>query len=82
MKALAIAERIPSGAVHINDQTVDDEPVIPFGGVGRLRQRLPPGGAAANLEPSPNQWVTARARSPQYPSEWRRADLRAVRSCT
>src|SRR5690606_9112047 len=32
--ALELSERIPSGIVHINDQTVDDEPVAPFGGVG------------------------------------------------
>ena len=29
-----LAERIPSGLVHINDQTVNDEAVAPFGGVG------------------------------------------------
>ena len=31
---LQLAERIPSGLVHINDQTVNDEAVAPFGGVG------------------------------------------------
>jgi aldehyde dehydrogenase (NAD+) len=30
---LAIAERIESGIVHINDQTVHDEPQVPFGGI-------------------------------------------------
>ena len=33
MRGLEIAERIPSGLVHINDQTVNDEATIPFGGV-------------------------------------------------
>src|SRR3954464_15624997 len=28
---LELAERIPSGLVHINDQTVNDEAVAPFG---------------------------------------------------
>jgi hypothetical protein len=27
-----LADRIKSGAVHINDQTVDDEAMAPFGG--------------------------------------------------
>ena len=31
---LKLANRIPSGMVHINDQTVGDEPNAPFGGLG------------------------------------------------
>ncbi|NED61937.1 aldehyde dehydrogenase family protein, partial [Streptomyces sp. SID10244] len=31
-KAFDLADRIRSGAIHINDQTVDDEAVAPFGG--------------------------------------------------
>ena len=68
MRGLEIAERIPSGLVHINDQTVNDEAAIPFGGVkdsgtgGRL------GGLAANLEAfTDTQWVTVRGTLPQYP---------------
>ena len=68
MRGLEIAERIPSGLVHINDQTVNDEAAIPFGGVkdsgtgGRL------GGSAANLEAfTDTQWVTVRGTLPQYP---------------
>ena len=41
MRGLALAERIPTGIVHINDQTVNDEAVAPFGGVARLRHRRP-----------------------------------------
>ena len=33
MRGWTSARRIPSGIVHINDQTVDDEPRIPFGGL-------------------------------------------------
>ena len=33
MKGLAIADRMPIGIVHINDQTISDEVVNPFGGV-------------------------------------------------
>jgi len=46
---LQLAERIPSGAIHINDQTINDEMVNPFGGVkdsglGRI------GGVEASFE--------------------------------
>ena len=33
MRGLDIASRIPTGVVHINDQTIGDEVVNPFGGV-------------------------------------------------
>jgi len=33
MRGLDLARRIPSGIVHINEQTVDDEANTPFGGV-------------------------------------------------
>jgi benzaldehyde dehydrogenase (NAD) len=47
---LALAERIPSGLVHINDQTVNDEATIPFGGVRDSGNGARHGGTAANLE--------------------------------
>jgi acyl-CoA reductase-like NAD-dependent aldehyde dehydrogenase len=31
---LEVARRVRTGIVHVNDQTVDDEPQAPFGGVG------------------------------------------------
>ena len=40
MKGLALAERIPSGLVHINDQTVNDEALIPVRRRGRIRHRV------------------------------------------
>jgi benzaldehyde dehydrogenase (NAD) len=68
MRGLAIGERIPTGAVHVNDQTINDEPVIPFGGVGDSGNGARHGGAAANLEAFTElQWVTARAEIAQYP---------------
>jgi acyl-CoA reductase-like NAD-dependent aldehyde dehydrogenase len=33
-KGYAIARRLRTGIVHVNDQSVDDEPQAPFGGVG------------------------------------------------
>ncbi|MEU3342742.1 aldehyde dehydrogenase family protein [Streptomyces sp. NPDC006668] len=68
MKGLALAERIPSGLVHINDQTVNDEAIIPFGGVGDSGTGARHGGAAANLDAfTEQQWVTVRGELPHYP---------------
>ena len=38
--AMQIADAIPSGIVHINEQTVADEANAPFGGVGCVRHRI------------------------------------------
>jgi aldehyde dehydrogenase (NAD+) len=65
-KGLAIAERIESGIVHINDQTVHDEPQVPFGGVkdsgwGRF------GGRAALEEFTELRWISMQLTPRQYP---------------
>jgi aldehyde dehydrogenase (NAD+) len=65
-KGLAIAERIESGIVHINDQTVGDEPQVPFGGVkdsgwGRF------GGKAALEEFTELRWISMQLTPRQYP---------------
>jgi benzaldehyde dehydrogenase (NAD) len=68
MRGLALAEKIPSGIVHINDQTVNDEANIPFGGVGASGTGSRFGGAAANVDAfTETQWVTARGEPPAYP---------------
>ena len=68
MRGLQIADQIPTGLVHINDQTVNDEATIPFGGVGSSGTGARAGGPAANLEAFTNtQWVTVRGTLPQYP---------------
>ncbi len=68
LKALELAERIPSGIVHINDQTVSDEAQIPFGGVGASGTGSRFGGAQANIEAFTEvQWVTMRGEIPAYP---------------
>jgi benzaldehyde dehydrogenase (NAD) len=65
---LELAERIPSGLVHINDQTVNDEAVAPFGGVGASGTGSRHGGPQANIEAfTETQWVTLRGDLPQYP---------------
>ena len=68
LRGLELAERIPSGIVHINDQTVSDEAVVPFGGVGSSGTGSRFGGAAANIEAfTETQWVTMRSEIPAYP---------------
>jgi len=67
-QGLAIAERIPSGLVHINDQTVNDEATIPFGGTGASGNGGRLGGTRANLDAfTETQWVTVRGDLPAYP---------------
>ncbi len=68
MRGLALAERIPTGIVHINDQTVNDEANAPFGGVGASGTGSRFGGAPANIEAfTETRWITARAEPPTYP---------------
>lgn len=68
MRGLALAEKIPTGIVHINDQTVNDEANVPFGGVGASGTGSRFGGAAANVEAfTETQWVTLRREPPTYP---------------
>ena len=68
MRGLALADRIPTGIVHINDQTVSDEANSPFGGVGASGTGSRFGGAAANVEAfTETRWVTVRDKPPAYP---------------
>lgn len=66
-RAFELAEGIKSGAVHINDQTVDDEAVAPFGGAkasgvgGHF-------GSSVNLDTFCDvQWVTIQGEIERYP---------------
>ena len=68
MKGLAIADRLPIGIVHINDQTISDEVVNPFGGVKSSGPGARLGGAQANIDAfTQTQWVTIRGELPDYP---------------
>ncbi|HEY1639083.1 MAG TPA: benzaldehyde dehydrogenase [Streptosporangiaceae bacterium] len=67
MRGLDLARRIPTGIVHINEQTVDDEPNAPFGGVGASGTGARFGGSA-NLEAfTDTRWVTVRGDIAPYP---------------
>lgn len=65
--AWELADRIESGAVHINDQTVDDEAVAPFGGSKASGTGGRFGGRASLDTFSEIQWVTAQAAIERYP---------------
>lgn len=68
MRGLEIADQIPSGLVHINDQTINDEANIPFGGVLDSGNGSRHGGAQANLDAfTDTQWITVRGSLPSYP---------------
>jgi benzaldehyde dehydrogenase (NAD) len=66
--AMEIADRVPSGLVHINEQTVGDEPNIPFGGAGNSGNGSRFGGSEANIEAfTETQWLTVRSSIAPYP---------------
>lgn len=67
-RALAIADRLEVGLLHINDQTVNEEVVNPFGGtIGGSGNGVSIGGPA-NWEAFTHwQWLTLKGRPPAYP---------------
>jgi benzaldehyde dehydrogenase (NAD) len=67
MRGLDLARRIPTGIVHINDQTVDDAPNTPFGGIFASGTGARFGGTA-NLDAfTDTRWVTIRGEIAPYP---------------
>ena len=66
-RAAAVAARLDAGMVHINDQTVNEEPPAPFGGVGASSNGGHFGGVA-NLELWTEwQWMTSREKAEPFP---------------
>ena len=52
--------------MHINDQTVNDEAVVPFGGVRRVGHRRPLRRRGANLDAfTETRWITVRGDRPR-----------------
>jgi benzaldehyde dehydrogenase (NAD) len=67
-EAMKIADRVNSGKVHINEQTVSDEANAPFGGIGASGTGSRVGGATANIEAFTEiQWLTMRPEIAPYP---------------
>jgi acyl-CoA reductase-like NAD-dependent aldehyde dehydrogenase len=65
-RGLALADRLEVGVVHVNEQSIADEPQMPFGGVkdsgwGRF------GGTAVMDEFTELKWVTVQSGSHPYP---------------
>ncbi|MEG1039524.1 MAG: benzaldehyde dehydrogenase [Pseudomonas sp.] len=66
-RALKLGEQLRVGLLHINDQTVNDEVINPFGGVGASGNGTSIGGAANHEEFTQWQWLTVKGDAPAYP---------------
>lgn len=66
-RAMAIAERLHAGLVHVNDQTVNDEVTNPFGGTGASGNHTNMGGPADIGEYTQWRWMTIKDAAPPYP---------------
>jgi benzaldehyde dehydrogenase (NAD) len=65
-RGLAVAQRIRAGMVHVNDQSINDEATIPFGGMGMSGNggRF---GAEANFDTFTQwQWLTVRDEAKSF----------------
>lgn len=66
-RGLALAQRFRSGMVHVNDQTVNDEATIPFGGMGASGNGSRFGGPANWDEFTQWQWISVREDPKSFP---------------
>jgi len=66
-RGLALAERVPTGIAHINDQTVNDEAVAPFGGIAASGTGARFGGEANLAAFTDMRWTTVRGDVATYP---------------
>ncbi|MDM0106595.1 benzaldehyde dehydrogenase [Variovorax sp. J22R24] len=66
-RAFSLGNRLRTGLLHINDQTVADDVVNPFGGVGASGNGTSIGGPANWEEFTQWQWVTVRGTAQAYP---------------
>lgn len=66
-RGLELSSQLKVGLVHINDQTVADEPYAPFGGVGASGNGSAHGGPANWDEFTHWQWLTMKDQAPRYP---------------
>ncbi|MFI5891820.1 benzaldehyde dehydrogenase [Actinoplanes sp. NPDC051513] len=68
MRGVELADKIPTGIVHINDQTVNDEANAPFGGTGASGTGSRFGGAQANIDAfTDTRWLTVRSQPAAFP---------------
>jgi benzaldehyde dehydrogenase (NAD) len=66
-RALALGNRLHCGLLHINDQTVNDDAVNPFSGIGSSGNGGSIGGVSNWELFTEWQWVTIQSEPPRYP---------------
>jgi benzaldehyde dehydrogenase (NAD) len=66
-RAMALGQGLHTGLLHINDQTVADDVVNPFGGRGASGNGTSMGGPADWEEYTQWQWVTIKSQATPYP---------------
>jgi len=66
-RGMALASQLRSGMVHINDQTVNNEFHVPFGGMGASGNGGRFGGPANVEEFTQSQWISVMNKGIQYP---------------
>jgi benzaldehyde dehydrogenase (NAD) len=66
-RAAAVAAQLESGMVHINDQTVNEEPAAPFGGTKSSSNGGHFGGVGQIELWTEWQWVTSREKAEPFP---------------
>lgn len=66
-RAMAVGQQLKAGMVHINDQTVNDDCVNPFGGPGIAGNGTSVGGPADWEEYTQWQWMTIKDTAPMFP---------------
>lgn len=66
-RVLAFADRLKAGLLHINDQTVKDDVIEPFGGVRASGNGTSVGGLANWEEFTQWQWLSVRPQPVAYP---------------
>jgi len=66
-RAMAVANQLKSGLVHVNDQTVNDDANNPFGAPGVAGAGASVGGPADIEEYTRWQWMTIKDKPIEYP---------------
>ncbi|MFW7348414.1 MAG: benzaldehyde dehydrogenase [Pigmentiphaga sp.] len=66
-RGMALADRLHTGMIHINDQTVNNEFHVPFGGMGASGNGGRFGGPVNLDEFTQTQWVSVMEQGIQYP---------------
>jgi benzaldehyde dehydrogenase (NAD) len=66
-RGLDLASRLDTGMIHINDQTINDEAAVPFGGRGASGNGSRHGALHSWDEFTQWQWVTVRSKPAAFP---------------